>query len=499
MKKIWEPVIGIEIHVQLKTESKMFCGSKNADEDTPNTHVCPICLGHPGTLPVLNKKALQKALLAACALGAEIQPSCKFDRKHYFYPDLPKGYQISQYDEPLARGGRMNFFSDGKEKSIPLERIQMEEDTAQLIHNRDTTLMDFNRAGTPLIEIVTEPKITTAQEAKLFAKELRLRLIYTGVTDGNMKKGHLRFDTNVSVHKKSEPLGTRVEIKNVNSFRSLEQAITYEIERQKKLLEQGETVSPETRGWNDEQRITYVMRSKEAVQDYRYFPEPDIPPLLFEPEKIERIRKELPEMPHTRKKRFIKEYGLTERDAQILIEDPALSEFFENTISELRSWLDSLDTTEGSDEEIWIANRKKLTKFVIGWLLSEVLKLANAAQISIRQSKITPENFAEFITLLYERKINSSAGQVILAEMFRIGIDPSQCMEEKNLEQVSDVTALEKAVQEVIQEESKGVRDYEAGKAQALMFLVGKVMKKTQGKANPQLVTDIIRKTLAKK
>src|SRR3990167_4385317 len=513
MKKVTKPTyeatIGIEVHVQLKTKSKMFCACKNADTDAakPNTHICPICLGHPGTLPVLNKKALEFGIIASHALEAEVQPLSKFDSKHYFYPDLPKGYQISQYDEPLALGGHVTLYRPGADDVIVhITRLHLEEDAAKLMHTASgDTLIDFNRGGTPLAEIVSEPDMHTPQEAKEFVQELRQLLVYTHVTDGNLKKGHMRFDANVSLlpasagktkGKGAKKLGQRVEIKNINSFSGLEAALTFEIKRQARLLENGETVTHETRGWDDAKKQTYSQRSKETSADYRYFPEPDLPPLELDEKHVQHLKTHLPELPAARRTRFMEEYTLSYADAKMLADNADMGEFFGATISELRSWLNSLENSEGSDDEIWQASGKKLTRLVLGWITTELVKLMNAADMDWRALKITPENFAEFIALIYENKVNSSAAQGILADMFTTGIDPSQAMAEKNLEQVSDVDALGAAVDEVVAEESGPVEQYRAGKTNVLMYLVGKVMKKMKGKANPQMVTDILRKKL---
>lgn len=512
-KPTYEATIGIEVHVQLKTKSKMFCACANTDTDAskPNTHICPICMGHPGTLPVLNKKALEFGIIASHALEAEVQPLSKFDRKHYFYPDLPKGYQISQYDEPLALGGHVTLFrTGGKDIAIRITRLHLEEDAAKLIHMESgDTLADFNRAGAPLAEIVSEPDMHTPQEAREFAQELRQLLMYTHVTDGNLKKGHMRFDANVSLMpasasktkskakgKGAMKLGQRVEIKNINSFSGLEAALSFEIKRQTRLLENGESVAHETRGWDDNKKQTVSQRSKETTADYRYFPEPDLPPLELDEKYVQHLKTHLPELPPARRARFMEEYALSYADAKMLADNAEMGEFFGETISELRSWLNSLENSEGSDDEIWQASGKKLTRLVLGWITSELVKLMNAADMDWKALKVTPENFAEFITLIYENKVNSSAAQVILAEMFTTGIDPSQAMAEKNLEQVSDEGALGAAVDEVIAEEKGPVEQYRAGKTNVLMYLVGKVMKKMQGKANPQMVTDILREKL---
>lgn len=497
---IYEPTIGLEIHVQLNTQTKMFCSCQRLDPDSAeaNSAICPICLGHPGTLPTLNREAVKLAVMTGLALKGEIQPKTKFDRKHYFYPDLPKGYQISQYDEPIIRGGELTLVTPSGEKTIHFERMHLEEDAAKLIHTADgTTSVDHNRAGTPLLEMVTKPEITNPEEAKIFAETLHNLLVGIRVTEGVMKKGHMRFDVNISVKEKSaEKLGTKVEIKNLNSFRSLLAALNYEIQRQTARREKGETILQETRGWDEASQKTLSQRVKEGAEDYRYFPEPDLPPLLFTAEDIAFAKKYLPELPSVRQQRAMDEFALSSQDAALLAKDPNLFRYFEQTISELRSWLNSLDSTAGSNEEIWAKDGKKLTRLVFGWLTSEILKHMNIDGKKIQEIKITPEDFAEFITLIHQNKVNSSAAQIILGEMYKTGSDPSQILAEKNLEQVHDEGALEKTVEEVMAEETGPVAQYRAGKVNVLMYLVGKIMKKMKGKANPQMVTDMLREKL---
>lgn len=495
----YEAIIGLEIHIQLATKSKMFCGSDNKDTLEPNVNVCPICCGHPGTLPVVNQEAIQMALKMALALNCIINKQTKFDRKHYFYPDVPKGYQISQYDLPLAVNGSLMVYPDGiNGTTIRIHRLHMEEDAAKNIHTADGTLVDFNRAGTPLIEIVTEPDFRSPEEAKLFLQELQLIARYLGISLADMEKGHLRCDANISLRPVGDDaLYPKTEIKNLNSFRSVERALQYEIERQAKLWNDQEAPEKlETRGWNEKKQETVLQRVKEAEADYRYFPEPDIPPLKFTQKEINKIKQALPELPHNRRERFKEDYLLSYYDAKIITDNKLIADFFEQTISELKAWLDSLDTTEGSDEEIWRQNGEKLCRTAKNWLASEIFGLLARKNQEFKDLKITPENFAEFITLIYENKINSAAAKKILLIMFEQGSDPSQVMEENKLEQVQDNDAISKACEEAIKSNKTSADDYQKGKKQALMFLVGQVMKKTKGKANPQMIIDILKNKL---
>lgn len=495
-----EPVIGLEIHIQLKTKSKMFCSCSNAGEnEPPNTTVCPICLGHPGTLPVVNAEAVKMGVKLALALNCQINRQSIFARKNYFYPDLAKGYQISQYESPLASGGHLTIVKGEKEQRIGLERLHLEEDAAKNFHSKDKVLMDFNRAGTPLAEIVTKPDFRAPQDAKNFLQELRLLARYLKVSDADMEKGHLRCDANVSLRPIGEDkLYPKTEIKNLNSFKAVERALTYEISRQSRLWEEGTTPRTQsTRGWDENEQKTVEQRNKEESADYRYFPEPDLTPLVFTEENIKEIQATLPELPQEKRLRFIKEYGTTLADARILVENEEVADYFEAVMSEGRAWLEANGDPAGTSEEIWELNKKKLTKLICGWLLSELFKLMNAAGAGILDIKITPENFAEFITLVYQRKVNSSAAQIILKQMFETGADPSNIMEEEDLVQLDDEATLESVAFKVIKENPEQVADYQKGKTPLLKFFIGLGMKELKGKANPEKLGELFRRKLS--
>lgn len=483
------PTIGMEVHVELKTHSKMFCSSKNGLglEKKPNIHICPVCTGQPGTLPVPNQQAIEFVQLAGLALKCEINIKSKFDRKNYFYPDLPKGYQISQYDQPLCGKGHINI--DGKE--IGITRIHLEEDTGKLIHPRgaDHTLVDFNRAGVPLMELVTEPDIENGEQAKIFCIKLQQICRYLGISDADMEKGNMRCEVNLSLHKEGEDRlsGTKVEIKNINSFRFVEKAINYEIKRQAELLEKGEKVIQETRGWDSVKNITVSQRKKESAHDYRYFPEPDIPPMEFTQQYIENLKTKLPELPDAKEKRFVSEYNLNTEDIAILTAQNDLAEYFEQVIGEIKEKILSHEIE--SPEE-------KVIKLATNYIISELRKHLVENKHNVRDLKINPENYAEFIGLVADGKINSSAAQKVLKEMYHTGGDPSQIIEEKNLGQMQDSSELEAVVENIIAANSKSVEDYKNGKQNALQFLVGQIMKETKGKANPEIVTELLRKKI---
>lgn len=499
MRDKYEVIIGLEIHLRLNTKTKMFCGTANADSEEPNVDVCPICLGHPGTLPQVNAEAIRLATLFGLALNCTIPEHTKFDRKNYFYPDLPKGYQISQYDQPLCVDGMLEILPDDvTPKQVRIERIHIEEDAAKLKHaaNGDS-LVDFNRAGVPLAELVTHPDMRSSQEAKVFVQELQQIARYTGISNADLEKGHMRCDVNISLRPiGDEALYPKTEIKNINSFRSIERAIEYEIDRQVELWEQH--AAPEvttTRGWDDKRGITVEQRTKEDAADYRYFPEPDIPPLVRSAQEIETLRKELPELPYARRLRFRDEFELSYGDARILTSDPRIADFFEATVSELRAWLNSLDDTEGSDEEIWVKYRKKVGRLVNSWITSELFKLMKEQNHDFGHVRITPENFAELLMLIYEKRINSSAGQKILRMMYDDvdGGDPSLIMRDQDLEQVSDSGEMDGIINGIIAEHASVVEEYKAGKDKVLMFLVGQVMKQTKGKVNPEVATQLLK------
>ncbi|MBI2450623.1 MAG: Asp-tRNA(Asn)/Glu-tRNA(Gln) amidotransferase subunit GatB [Candidatus Nealsonbacteria bacterium] len=462
----YKTTIGLEIHVELKTKSKMFCDSSNDPlERHPNVNICPICLGHPGVLPVINEEAVRKVIKTGLALGCQIQEHSKFDRKNYFYPDLPKGYQISQYDMPLCKNGYL-----GK---IRIRRVHLEEDTGRLIHPKgaDYSLVDFNRAGIPLMELVTEPDISSAKEARQFAEELQLILRYIGVSDADMEKGQMRVEVNISLGKNNK-LGTKAEIKNLNSFKAVQDALDYEIARQSEILESGQKLVQETRGWDDIRGKTYSQRIKEEAQDYRYFPEPDLPPLHFTKEQIKKISAEIAELPQQRRERFKKEYGLGEKEVEVLVRDKDLGEYFEKAASELGDI--------------------KLIKLCVNYILTDLHGLLKRASITDENFRITPENFADFIRFIGNGKLSSKLAKEVLAEMFSSGAEPSHIIQERGLVQISDESELGKIVEEIISQNPNPVEDFKKGKENALQFLVGQAMAKTRGKANPEKVRQIL-------
>ena len=511
----YEPIIGLEIHVQLKTKSKMFCSCDNKSDDAPpNTNVCQICMGHPGVLPVLNKQALEFGLLAAHALNCHIPEKAKFDRKNYFYPDLPKGYQISQFDEPICVNGLVPIAVPTAQKDarknadIRITRIHMEEDAAKNTHEGDKTLVDFNRAGTPLIEIVTEPDFRSPQEAKIFLQELRRVMRYLEISAADMEKGHLRCDANISLRPipaqspsplvgegEGEGLHPKTELKNINSFRAVERALQYEIQRQTKLWEAGTPPkTTTTRGWDDAQAVSVEQRSKEDSADYRYFPEPDLPPLLLH-DIAQQIKTRLPELPAAKRARFQKEYGFSAGDALILTEEKYTADYVEKTMMELRQWIRSTEE-DGTEEEKWERNKKKLVKLLSGWFITKLAGLMEKHAVAIRRLKITPENFAELLTLIHANKINAAAGLQVLEEMLLTGADPHHIVEEKKLEQVTSEEEIAEAVREAIKNNPDPVADFKSGKTNALQFLVGQVMKSSRGRANPDLAQKLLKKLL---
>lgn len=499
----YDVIIGLEIHAELKTKSKMFCSCDNNSENrTPNSVVCPICLGHPGTLPVPNKQAIEWVILVGLALHGKINKLSKFDRKNYFYPDLPKGYQISQFDLPLVYEASLEV----DDRTIPITRIHLEEDTGKLSHPTgvEHSLVDFNRAGTPLMEMVTEPLIKDGQEAKKFCQLFQEILRYLNVSNANMEKGEMRCEANISIQEKGKweyvagvgikPVGDyklnpKVELKNLNSFKSVEKAIDYEIARQAKALEDGEQLVQETRGWDENKKVSVLQRVKETSADYRYFPEPDIPPLNITPEWIEKIKTNLIELPIAKKKRFIEEYELDNSDADILVSDKKTANYTEEVFSELRAWIDAT----GDD---WERQKRKLAKATANWLIHELFKHLNLDNKSIDDIHITPENFAELITLVYQDKINSTAAQKILEIMYKNGGDPSNIMEEQGLAQMDNTDELENIINDIIKNNPTQVEQYKSGKTALLQFFVGKVMAATGGKANPKIVGELLTKLL---
>lgn len=483
------PKIGLEIHIQLKTKTKMFCSCLNDPEEMkPNFLVCPICLGHPGVLPTINEEAVKKVIKLGLALNCKISEFSRFDRKNYFYPDLPKGYQISQYQYPLCKDGFLEI--DGKK--IRIKRIHLEEDTGRLLHQGDYSLIDFNRAGIPLLELVTEPDLSSAKEAEKFAKELHLFCHYLDISDADMEKGQMRVEVNISLSKEGEEMGTKVEIKNLNSFRSVVDAIEYEIERQKKLLERGEKIIQETRGWSEEKKITVSQREKEEAPDYRYFPEPDLPPLFIDQDLIEKIKSEIPELPKEKRERFKKEYNLDEKTIEFFVYYREMANYFEKVCSELRNWIKEMELKRKVEEKEFF----ELSKLASNYILTDLWGQMKKEKREVKDLLISPENFAELISLIYEKKISSKMGKEILKEMFFSGKDPSQIIEEKNLVEVKDEKEIEKIVKEVILENEKAVLDFKKGKEGALQFLIGKVMQRTRGQANPEMVKKFLEKKL---
>ncbi len=488
--------IGLEIHVELKTKTKMFCSCLNdSSEKTPNKNICPICLGHPGVLPTINKEAVRKVILVGLALNSKINKHSKFDRKNYFYPDLPKGYQISQYDEPLCLNGELPLYlSDNLEishKKIKIRRIHLEEDTGKLLHleKENSTLIDFNRAGVPLMELVTEPVINSASEAKTFCQSLQLLLKTLKVSEADMEKGQMRCEVNISLSKIQKPdesseLGTKVEIKNLNSFRAVEKAIEYEIKRQKEILDRNEKIIQETRGWDDIKEITYSQRTKEEAQDYRYFPEPDLPPLnVFKLFDIEKLKKEMPELPWVRKEKLMKDYNLLPKEANIFLINNFLFSFLTETISFLKE--------KGF-------NYNKIVSMTKNYLLSDLLGILEKENLSYRDIKLSSESFSKLISLLFEDKISSRVAKDILLELVKNGGDAEEIIKNKGLLKIADKETILPLIKEVISNNSKAVNDYKSGKETAVQFLVGQVMAKLKGAGDPKVIFNLIKEELDK-
>jgi aspartyl-tRNA(Asn)/glutamyl-tRNA(Gln) amidotransferase subunit B len=501
MKNKYETIIGLEIHAELKTNSKMFCACKNSAEDKPNQNTCPICLGHPGTLPAVNKEAVKLTLLAGLALNCKINLQSKFDRKNYFYPDLPKGYQISQYDLPLCYSGYLEVNGN----KIEITRIHLEEDTGKLMHPEGSSesMIDFNRAGAPLMEMVSEPVITTSKEAKKFCQNYQQILKYLDISNANMEKGEMRCEANISVQKKDawiyengvikakkgEKLNNKVEVKNLNSFKTVEKAIEYEIKRQTKALEKGEEIKPETRGWNEKESKTVAQRVKETSADYRYFPEPDIPPLEISKTWLEELKAGICELPEQKIKRFQKQYGLERELSEVIIYDKATAHWLEQVISELRAWIEVI----GDD---WERQNRKLSKIAANTLTSGLFQFLKKDKKDIADIKITTENFAELISLLYKEKINKITANKILKIMYKQGGDPSDIMKENNWQQEDNSDKLQEVIKEIIKNHPKQAEEYKQGKEALLKFFIGQVMAKTKGKANPTKVQKIIKQEL---
>jgi aspartyl-tRNA(Asn)/glutamyl-tRNA(Gln) amidotransferase subunit B len=475
----WEAVIGLEVHAQLQTRTKIFCGCSTQFGAPPNSQVCPVCLGLPGALPVLNRQAVDFAIKAALACGCEVQPRSVFARKNYFYPDLPKGYQISQYELPLALGGGLEIAVDGQTKHVGLTRIHMEEDAGKSLHegfpdSDRRTYVDYNRSGVPLIEIVSEPDMRSAAEAAEFFSRLRSILVWLGVSDGNMEEGSLRCDANVSIRPHGQAkLGTKAEVKNVNSFRYLEKALEYEISRQIDLIEGGGKVVQETRLWDTSSGRTHSMRSKEEAHDYRYFPEPDLPPLLVDDARIERVRETMPELPEARSRRFVSEYSIPAYDAGVLTQSAPLAHYFEET-----------------------AKAAKNAKAASNWIMGELLRTLKERGQEIGDVPMQPPALAGLIALIEQGTISTSVAKGVFATMYDSGRSADDIVREEGLAQNSDEGALSAIVAEVLSLNDDAVAQYRAGKKQTFGFLVGQVMKKSGGKANPKLASDLVKRAL---
>lgn len=479
----YEAVIGLEVHVELKTESKIFCTCSTKFGSIPNSQVCPVCLGFPGTLPVFNRQVADFAIQVGLALNSEILPVTRFERKNYYYPDLAKSYQISQLELPIVSGGYLEIETEEGIRRIQMNRAHMEEDAGKLVHSGGSiarggsTGVDYNRAGVPLLEIVSEPELRSAEEAKVFLETLRAVLQYLGVSDCKMEEGSLRCDANVSVRLKGEQkLGTKAEIKNLNSFKMVQKGIEYEIARQISLVEQGERVAQETRSWDDDKGMTLSLRSKEESHDYRYFPDSDLPPIHIDREWVEHIKKELPELPVARKNRLVEEAGLSEYDARIITSDKNLADYFDGLV---QAKVDPKDAAK--------------------WINGEILRLVNADGIEMDQCPVSASQLAELIILQNGGTISGKIAKVVLEEMWKTGKSASQVIEEQGLVQISDDGPIREAAQEAIQEFPQSVEDYHSGKEKAIGFLVGQVMKKTRGRANPELVNQILKELLGTK
>ena len=470
------PVIGMEVHAELLTSTKMFCRCPTKFGRAPNTQTCPICLGFPGVLPVTNKKAVEFTIMTALALNCKVSPLAKFARKNYFYPDLPKNYQISQYELPIGKEGVLEIEVGGKKKEIRIRRVHLEEDTGRLIHLGDKSYIDFNRSGVPLMEIVTEPDINSPEEAREFMERLRLLLQYLGVCDGKMEEGSLRCEPNISLYDlETNSWGTKVEIKNLGSIRAVSEALEFEINRQLKILEAGGKIEQETRGWNEERKETFSMRGKEEAHDYRYFPEPDIPPIVINEEWLEEIKRKIPELPANKEERFVREMGLSREEAHILVLSLPLARLFEEAIA------------------LYPQPKK-----IANWLISDFQGILNTEKKSIEEVPFKAELLVEMLNLLDEGIISIKIAKDIFPDIVLRGISPRKIIEEKGLLQITDEETIRKIVEEVIEEEKDAVEQYLKGKEKAMGFLMGQIMRKTQGKANPSLANRILKEELAK-
>jgi aspartyl-tRNA(Asn)/glutamyl-tRNA(Gln) amidotransferase subunit B len=473
----FETVIGLEVHAQMLTDTKIFCGCSTKFGAAPNSHTCQICLGMPGVLPVLNKKVVEYAMKMALATNCEINKSCSFARKNYFYPDLPKGYQISQYAYPLAEHGHVFLDVNGAQKKIGITRIHMEEDAGKLLHDEHNPVsyVDLNRTGVPLIEIVSEPDMRSSEEAADYLKRLHEILVYLEICDGNMEEGSFRCDANVSIRPKGQKeFGTRTELKNMNSFRNVQRALEYEIKRQQYIVENGGTVVQETRLWDDAQSATNSMRSKEEAHDYRYFPDPDLVPIMLDDAWVKKIKKELPELPLAKRERFIKDYQIPAYDAGVLTADKALADYYEEVVA--------------------ICAKPKAAS---NWIMGDILKLLNEEKRNIRECPISTMATADMIQLIDKGTISGKMAKDIIGEMYKSGKGPKAIIEEKGMVQITDEGELIKTISAIIKANPQQLQDYRGGKKKLFGFFVGQVMKATQGKANPQIVNDLLKKMLA--
>lgn len=478
----YEAVIGLEVHTELQTTTKIFCGCKTSFGAEPNTNVCPVCLGLPGVLPVLNKRVLEFAVRAGLALNCEISRFSKFDRKNYYYPDLPKNFQTSQFDLPICERGHLDIEVNGEKKQIRITRAHMEEDAGKLVHHgtsitdSDYSLVDYNRTGTPLLEIVTEPDMRSAKEAVAYLEKMRAILQYIGISDCRMEEGSLRCDANVSVRPVGQKeLGTKAEIKNINSFKGVEKAIEYEALRQAEILEDGGKIIQETRTWDEKEGVTKSMRTKEEANDYRYFPEPDLAPFIVSEEYIEDIRKTLPELPDERRERYIANFGLSSTDAQYMTNDKDTSDYFEKVVA------------AGADP-----------KASVNWIMGEFASQLSNAGIEIAKAPVTPENLAKLLALIAKGTISGKIAKKVFAEMWKDGADPEEIVKAQGLVQISDTGALKELVVKVIANNPKAVEDFKAGKKKAVGALVGQIMKETKGKANPKVINELLNDELKK-
>ena len=482
----FEAVIGLEVHSQLKTRSKMFCGCATGYTDSdPNTRVCPVCLGMPGVLPVINKKAVEFTIMTGLALNCTIADHTKFDRKNYPYPDLMKGYQISQYDMPLCSAGWLTVETDDGVRKARLNRVHLEEDTAKLAHvDREAgerwSRVDVNRAGTPLMEIVGEPDLRSAEEARQYLIKLRTILQYLGVSTGNMEEGSFRCDANISIRPRgSTDLNAKVEVKNMNSFRSVYRALEFEFERQVRAVSEGLPVHQETRGWVDDRGVTVSQRSKEYAHDYRYFPESDLPAMKIDPAWVDEIRAKLPELPDARIQRFTSELGVQPKDADTLVDNKSMADFFEEALS------------FGHD-----VKPEKRAKAVVSWLLGDFLGLLNASGEDVESARVSPKSLAQLLDLIDDNTLSGKMAKEVFQEMYGTGKDPSAIVKERGLSQITNTDEISAVVDEVVSQNPQAVEDFRSGKGQALGFLVGQVMKATRGKANPGMVNQLLKERL---